>query len=45
MPTEDYVYVQRGTAGRRVRVLGDIDDLLLEALDFLVRRSPAPAGR
>jgi hypothetical protein len=37
MPTEYYVHVQRGTAGRRVRILGDIDNLLLEALDFLVR--------
>ena len=37
MPTEDYVHVQRGTAGRRVHFFGDTDNLLLEALDFLVR--------
>ena len=37
MPTEDYVHVQRGTARRRVRIFGDIDNLLLEALHFLVR--------
>jgi hypothetical protein len=36
MPTENYVHVQRGTAGGRVRILSDIDNLLLEALDLLV---------
>jgi hypothetical protein len=36
MPAEDYVHVQCRTACGGVRVFGDIDNLLLEALDFLV---------